>query len=450
MAANFETEIDQLASDVENIQLAPGIKDKSSTIKVLSWNIHGSSKAGMAEARKRMLKSVISDVGPHIMLLQETKKGIDGFFEDAGIPKKDYNYEEAKTKEETRVIYKNNAFEKVDPSLVDLDTVLKKMFPEVETKVLDEIIPPTQNPGSEKVPERETIKSEDEAEVLDEIIPPTQNPGSEKVPERETIKSEDEAEVLDEIIPPTQNPGSETVPEREKIKNEDETEVLDEIIPPTQNLGSETVLERETIKNEDETKVLDEIIPPTQNLESETVLERETIKNRICVAHLRLISTKREIIFVSYHNIRHHGENMATKVCEIVERLQESNECYVIAGVDFNCDLENVSFDSKLVEVPSYTTTSRRKKKIDYFILSKSTENWKVEEVRAFDLSPLHKTLESEGFTRDQLNKALDHDPLLLSLSAVKTEGVKEEVEVKEKEENEEEEKKDHGCIINH
>ena len=270
------------------------------------------------------------------------------------------------------------------------------------------------------------------------------------MPERETIKSEDEAEVLDEIIPPTQNPGSETVPEREKIKNEDETEVLDEIIPPTQNLGSETVLERETIKNEDETKVLDEIIPPTQNLESETVLERETIKNRICVAHLRLISTKREIIFVSYHNIRHHGENMATKVCEIVERLQESNECYVIAGVDFNCDLENVSFDSKLVEVPSYTTTSRRKKKIDYFILSKSTENWKVEEVRAFDLSPLHKTLESEGFTRDQLNKALDHDPLLLSLSAVKTEGVKEEVEVKEKEENEEEEKKDHGCIINH
>ena len=118
--------------------------------------------------------------------------------------------------------------------------------------------------------------------------------------------------------------------------------------------------------------------------------------------------------------------------------------------MDFNCDFENVSFDSQLVEVPSYTTTSRRKKKIDYFILSKSTENWKVEEVRAFDLSPLHKTLESEGFTRDQLNKALDHDPLLLSLSAVKTEGVKEEVEVKEKEENEEEEKKDHGCIINH
>ena len=210
------------------------------------------------------------------------------------------------------------------------------------------------------------------------------------------------------------------------------------------------MLERETIKNEDETEVLDEIIPPTQNLESETVLERETIKNRICVAHLRLISTKREIIFVSYHNIRHHGENMATKVCEIVARLHESNECYVIAGVDFNCDLENVSFDSKLVEVPSYTTTSRRKKKIDYFILSKSTENWKVEEVRAFDLSPLHKTLESEGFTWDQLNKALDHDPLLLSLSAVKTEGVKEEVEVKDKEENEEEEKKDHGCIINH
>ena len=73
-----------------------------------------------------------------------------------------------------------------------------------------------------------------------------------------------------------------------------------------------------------------------------------------------------------------------------------------------------------------------------------------MKKVKAFDLSSLDKTLESDGFKRDQLNKALDHDPLLLSLSEVKTEGVKEEVEVKEKEENEEEEKKDHGCIINH
>ena len=280
--------------------LARGVKDKSSTIKVLSWNINGSGRAGMADVRKNILKSAISRINPDVMLLQETIKSVDGFFEDAGIPKKDYNYEEAEDKTETRVIYKNNAFEKVDPSPVNLNTVLAEMVPEDETKFL----------RRGKVP------------------------------------------------------------------------------------------------------------------------ERQMIKNGICIAHLRHISTKREIIFVSYRNIRNHGGNIATKVCEIIARLHKSSECYVIAGVDFNCD----SFDSTSVEVPSYTTTSRRenKEKTDFYILSKSTENWKVKEVKAFDLSSLDKTLESEGFKRDQLNKALDHDPLLLSLSEVKTEEGKEK-EVKRK-----------------
>ena len=232
--------------------LARGVKDKSSTIKVLSWNINGSGRAGMADVRKNILKSAISRINPDVMLLQETIKSVDGFFEDAGIPKKDYNYEEAADKTETRVIYKNNAFEKVDPSPVNLNTVLAEMVPEDETKFL----------RRGKVP------------------------------------------------------------------------------------------------------------------------ERQMIKNGICVVHLRHISTKREIIFVSYRNIRNHGGNIATKVCEIIARLHKSSECCVIAGVDFNCD----SFDSTSVEVPSYTTTSRRenKKKTDFYILSKSTENWKGESFRSF------------------------------------------------------------------
>ncbi|CAH3150980.1 unnamed protein product [Pocillopora meandrina] len=294
MAKNFE--FDQLATDFGNIQLTPGEKDKSSTIKVLSWNINGSSAAGMAEARKSILKSVIGDVDPDVMLLQETIKSIDSFFKDTGIPEKDYNYEKAEDERETRVIYKNNAFEKVDPSPVHLDTVLKKV-PEEETKVLREGIVP----------------------------------------------------------------------------------------------------------------------------------ERRTIKNRICVVHLRHISTKREIIFVSFHNIRHNGENIATKVCEIIASLHESNECYVIAGVDFNCDI----FEHKLVQVPPYTTTLRRedKVKVDYYILSNSTKTW---EVKAIDLAPFHKKLQSEEFQMDLLNKAIDHDPLQLSLSEVKRE---EEGKVKEEEE---------------
>ena len=325
MAANFKTQIDQLTINVGNIQLTPGEKDKSSTIEVLSWNIHGSSEAGMAGARKSILKSVIGDVDPDVMLLQETKKSIDCFFEDTGILKKDYNYEEAADKTETRVIYKNNAFEKVDPSPVDLDTVLAKKVPKEETKFLREGIVP----------------------------------------------------------------------------------------------------------------------------------ERRTIKNRICVVHLRHISTKREIIFVSFHNIRHHGGNIATKVCEIIASLHESNECYVIAGVDFNC----VISENELVQVPPYTTTPRRKdnEKVDYYILSNSTKTW---EVKAIDLAPFHKKLQSEGFKMDLLNKAIDHDPLQLSLSEVKREEegkVKEEEEEgkkkkekkkkkkKKKEEEEEEEEEEEG-----
>ena len=201
----------------------------------------------MADVRKNILKSAISRINPDVMLLQETIKSVDGFFEEAGIPKKDYNYEEAEDKTETRVIYKNNAFEKVDPSPVNLNTVLAEMVPEDETKFL----------RRGKVP------------------------------------------------------------------------------------------------------------------------ERQMIKNGICVVHLRHISTKREIIFVSYRNIRNHGGNIATKVCEIIARLHKSSECCVIAGMDFNCD----SFDSTSVEVPSYTTASRRENK---------------KKNRLLYLKQVHRELESE------------------------------------------------------
>ena len=88
------------------------------TPTVFSWNINVSGKA---KARKIMLETVISRINPDVMLLQETLRSIKGFFKDAGIPKKDYNYEEAQDKKETRMIFKNSAFEKVNPSPVDPD-----------------------------------------------------------------------------------------------------------------------------------------------------------------------------------------------------------------------------------------------------------------------------------------------------------------------------------------
>ena len=128
--------------------LARSVKDKSSTIKVLSWNINGSGRAGMADVRKNILKSAISRINPDVMLMQETIKSVDGFFEDTGIPQKDYNYMEAANEQEARVIYKKSAFEKVDPSPVNLDTVLKEVIPKNETRVL----------RSGAVPNRRTIK----------------------------------------------------------------------------------------------------------------------------------------------------------------------------------------------------------------------------------------------------------------------------------------------------
>ena len=82
------------------------------TPTVFSWNINVSGKA---KARKKMLETVISRINPDVMLLQETLRSIKGFFKDAGIPKKDYNYEEAQDKKETRVIFKNSAFDKSQP-----------------------------------------------------------------------------------------------------------------------------------------------------------------------------------------------------------------------------------------------------------------------------------------------------------------------------------------------
>ena len=291
MAANDTTEIDQLASEVEHIKLASSVKEKSLTTTVLSWNING---LGQAEARKQMLWTVINRVHPDVMLLQETKKGIAKFLIQIVILKEDYISETANDMEEAMVIYKKDVFEKVDPSPVNLDTVLKDVITENETITLKD----------QKVP------------------------------------------------------------------------------------------------------------------------VRDRIKERSCVVHLRHIHTKREIIFVSYHNIRKGGgkdavTNMATSVCKIIDKLHKSAKCCVIAGVDFNCS----GFDETPVKVLDYTSTPRRtsKAKVDYYILKKSTENWKEEEVKAYDLFPGDNTKLFEGhkkkFKLDEYKEALDHDPLVLPLS---------------------------------
>ena len=289
MAAKYERDLDEATS---------GLADLSLPVTVLSWNINGYSERGNADARRRMIDSVISHIDPDVMLLQETKNSLTD-------PKKvsslvNYNSVHAGNKEEAQVFYKkNDKFEIVSPSTAvnsKLDNILKEMF------------------------------LKDKSYQLRSGLSP----------------------------------------------QEDET------------------------------------------------------RKRTCVVHLRHKLTKREIIFISYHNFRKGGglgavKKRAKEFCQIIAKLHESTKCCVIAGVDFNCN----DFDSRGVTVPEYEATLRRqikeKAKIDFFILKNPPVDCDVE---AFDLfpenkeAPFYKILQSllQHNTEEEYKKANDHDPLQLTM----------------------------------
>lgn len=152
---------------------------------------------------------------------------------------------------------------------------------------------------------------------------------------------------------------------------------------------------------------------------------RKLIRNRACVVRLRHKRTKREIIFISYHNIAKGGgkggvETKAVQFCQIIAKLHESTKCCVIAGVDFNCSDFS---DFRDVTVPEYEATLRRQKKakVDFFILKNPPVDCVVE---AFDLFPqyeeatFYEILQSllTHNTEEQYKKANDHDPLQLTM----------------------------------
>lgn len=178
--------------------------------------------------------------------------------------------------------------------------------------------------------------------------------------------------------------------------------------------------------------ILEEMFPKDENYQLRGGLspEEKEIRNRICVVHLRHKRTKREIIFVSYHNIKRGGgeergiaRQWASDVCKIIAKLAKLHvQSSVIAGVDFNC----VRFDSTDVSVPDYAVTLRRqeKDKIDYFILNNPPVKCSV---KAYDLfpqeetAPFYATLQSllsshPETQKEQYKEAFTHDPLTLSL----------------------------------
>ena len=187
--------------------------------------------------------------------------------------------------------------------------------------------------------------------------------------------------------------------------------IFEIVSPSTVSSTLDTFLEEMFPK--DETRQLRSGLPPAK-----------VIRDRICVVHLRHKLTKREIIFISYHNIRKGGgpgavSKKATEVCQIIAKLHESTNCCVIAGVDFNCS----NFDATDVTVPCYAATSRRqnKSKVDYFILKNPPVDCGVE---AFDLfpeneeAPFYEILQSLLLlnSKEEYDRAIDHDPLTLPI----------------------------------
>ena len=172
--------------------------------------------------------------------------------------------------------------------------------------------------------------------------------------------------------------------------------------------------------------ILEEMFPEDKSyqLRSGLLPQGKEIKNRTCVVHLQHKRTKREMIFMSYHNIRKGGGQGAVlkkagEFCQIIAKLHESTKCCVIAGVDFNC----FDFVFSGVAVPEYKATLRRQKKakVDFFILKNPPVGCVVE---AFDLfpqvegAPFYEMLQSllPHNTEEEYKKANDHDPLQLTM----------------------------------
>ena len=178
--------------------------------------------------------------------------------------------------------------------------------------------------------------------------------------------------------------------------------------------------------------ILEEMFPKDETYQMRSGLspEKEEIRNRICVVHFRHKRTKREMIFISYHNIKRGGgrelgisRQWASDVCKIIAKLAKLHvQSSVIAGVDFNC----VRFDSTDVSVPDYAVTLRRqgKDKIDYFILNNPPVKCSVKPYDLFpeeETAPFYATLQSllsshPETQKEQYKEAFTHDPLTLSL----------------------------------
>ena len=138
---------------------------------------------------------------------------------------------------------------------------------------------------------------------------------------------------------------------------------------------------------------------------------REDI-DRVALVQLKHKLTKKQIIFMSFHNENKESEQLATIFCKFMSTSAGKENTLVVAGADLNCE-----FESESVEIPPYDVAERRlsKKKIDYFILAPPG---KVKtSVTALKTIPPTDPPSSVPYRRKLYKDCLDHDPLVCELS---------------------------------
>lgn len=114
---------------LENASKQPSMTNKTAQskktppIQILLWNIHDSSLTGMAGARQMLLRKVLEQASPEIILLQEIKTDkIIEAVQGHSPPGRMYDNCKSQDKSEARIMYDQNCFEFC--SIVDIEQTI--------------------------------------------------------------------------------------------------------------------------------------------------------------------------------------------------------------------------------------------------------------------------------------------------------------------------------------
>ena len=137
----------------------------------------------------------------------------------------------------------------------------------------------------------------------------------------------------------------------------------------------------------------------------------------------------RRIVFMSFHNYYTPESSRGAKVfCKTVAAMSRRAEAPVLAGADFNCNIEEKLDEKELKDmILDYKKTGRRKDKIDFFVTTATPLEMQLTvEARDFT-NGTGKKLEGKSirnskgktytFTTDDFGTVLDHDPLVCTMT---------------------------------